>query len=253
MNARRVSLQVACAFVLLSAAIPCPAQDQQEKKDEPPHWGGDVSLGLSLARGNTNSSNFSFTFSAAGPRGKDLMWENTGRFVFGEVNEKTNAESGQIDSELDWHHTKRYFSYIALQALHDRFKNFNYRITPGVGVGYMFVDQEALNLTLEAGFGWVFAEYYETRRRVNSPGLKGGQSFVWKISKTAEFNERAEFVAGLSVVRRYFLRVETNLVTVITSSWAAKLTFIDSYDSRPVGLGIKQNDLVVTAGISRRF
>ena len=76
---------------------------------------------------------------------------------------------------------------------------------------------------------------------------------MWKISKTSEFNEKAEITGDVSDLGRYFLRLEANLVTAITDSWAVKLTVIDTYDSRPVGLGIKENDIIFVAGISRKF
>ncbi|MFZ2054395.1 MAG: hypothetical protein WAU81_09370 [Candidatus Aminicenantales bacterium] len=50
----------------------------EEPKKEPPHWKGDVSLGLSLARGNAQSSSFSFTLAADGPvnMANTLIWAN---------------------------------------------------------------------------------------------------------------------------------------------------------------------------------
>jgi putative salt-induced outer membrane protein len=238
------------AFLLCSVVVLGYAQ---EKEEEPPHWKGDVSLGLSLARGNTRSSNFSFTFSASGPVGKDLTWENRGMYLFGEVDERPAAESGEIASRLDWNHTNRLFSYYELQALHDRFKNYSYRFLPAAGVGYKFVDQKAVSLVLTAGLSEVLTKYYDTGDTASYTGLKGGEALVWKISGTAEFNERAELISDVSDLGRSYLRLEANLITAIAGSWSVKLTFIDSYDSKPVGPSIKKNDIVLIAGISRKF
>jgi putative salt-induced outer membrane protein YdiY len=225
----------------------------QEKAEEVPHWKGDVSLGLSLARGNTQSSNFSFSFSAGGPVGKNLMWDNKGIYLFAEADDETSAESGLIASRLNWQHTNRLFSYYELQADHDRFKNYSSRFMPAVGLGYKVVAQEAVSLVLDAGLSEVLTNYYDNSASDSYLGLKGGQALIWKISKTSEFNEKAEITGDVSDFGRYFLRLEANLITAITNSWAVKLTVIDTYDSRPVGLGIKENDVVFIAGISSKF
>ena len=75
MHNRRFAAGILFAVLCLSLAV---AGFAQEKEAEVPHWQGDVSLGFSLARGNTQSSNFSFSFAAGGPVGKNLMWENKG-------------------------------------------------------------------------------------------------------------------------------------------------------------------------------
>jgi putative salt-induced outer membrane protein len=225
----------------------------QEKAEEAPHWKGDVSLGLSLARGNARSSSFSFTFSADGPVGKNLSWLNKGIYLFGEMDGTTSAESGQVVSRLERQHTNRFFSYYELQVIRDRFKNYSSRFLPAVGVGYKVVDQKTISMVLDAGLSEVFTKYYDTGDTARYTGLKGGEGLIWKVSETAEVNEMVELNSDVSDLSYYFLRLEANLVSAVAKSWSIKLTFIDSYDNQPVGLGIKKNDIALIAGISRKF
>jgi len=226
-----------------------------EAKEEPSHWKGDVSLGLSLARGNAQSSSFSFTFAAGGPVNKanTLMWANKAIYLFGEMDGETNAENLLMASRLDWLHTGRFYSYYELQVARDRFKNYSYRIFPAVGLGYMVVAAETVTLGLDAGLSQVVTKYYNTGDTDSYTGLKFGQQVVWKIAETSEFNERVEIDPDISELSRYFLRLEANLVTAIAKSWSVKLTLIDSYDNKPVGPGIKRNDVTFIAGLSRKF
>jgi hypothetical protein len=39
----------------------------------------------------------------------------------------------------------------------------------------------------------------------------------------------------------------------LAESWALKLTFIDSYDNRPLGEGVKKNDIALLAALTRKF
>jgi putative salt-induced outer membrane protein YdiY len=224
-------------------------------KEEPPHWKGDVSLGLSLARGNSQASSFSFTFAADGPVNKTntLLWSNKAIYLFGEMEGETNAENLLVASRLDWQHTGRLYSYYEIQGVRDRFKNYSYRLLPAVGLGYKVISAETVILGLDVGLSQVFTKYYDTGDTDNYTGLKIGQQLVWKIAETSEFNEKVEITPDVSEFKRYFVRLEANLITAIAKSWSVKLTFIDSYDSKPVGPGIKKNDVAFIAGLSRKF
>jgi len=227
----------------------------EEPKEEPPHWKGDVSLGLSLARGNSQSSSFSFTFAADGPVNKanTLLWANRVIYMFGEMDGETSAENLLVSSRLDWQHSDRTYSYYELQGTRDKFKNYSYRLLPAVGLGYKVVAAEAIALGLDVGLSQVVTKYYDTGDTDSYTGLKIGQQLVWKIAETSEFNEKAEIAPDLSAFKRYFLRLEANLITAIAESWSVKLTLIDSYDNKPVGPGIKKNDVTLIAGLSRKF
>jgi putative salt-induced outer membrane protein YdiY len=226
-----------------------------EPKEEPHHWKGDISLGLSLARGNSQSSSFSFTCAADGPVNKanTLIWANRAIYLFGEMDGETSAENILAASRLDWGHTRRLYSYYELQGTRDRFKNYSYRILPAVGLGYKVIAAETVTLGLDAGLSQVVTKYYDTGDTDSYPGLKIGQQLVWKIAETSEFNEKVEIAPDLSAFKRYFLRLEANLITAIAKSWSVKLTLIDSYDNKPVGPGIKKNDVTFIAGLSRKF
>jgi putative salt-induced outer membrane protein len=139
---------------VLGLALAAPASPQ-EKADEAPRWKGDVSLGLSLARGNAEATSFSFTFSAGGPVGGKLTWENRGIYLFGSTDGRTSAESGLLSSRLVWQHTHRLLSYCEVQALRDRFKNYSSRFLPSAGLGYKLVDTEGLSWVLDAGISGV--------------------------------------------------------------------------------------------------
>lgn len=228
------------------------------RADEPkhePHWKGDVSLGLSLARGNTRSSTFSFTFAADGPvnEANTLMWANKAIYLFGEMDGKTSAENLLVASRFDWQHTDRFYSYYELQGIRDRFKNYSSRILPSIGAGYKVITEETLTLGLDAGLAQVFTKYYDTGDSDSDTALKLGELLVWKISETSEFNEKLEIIPVVSNLGRYFLRLEANLVTAIARSWSVKLTLVDSYDHKPVGPDIKKNDVTFIAALSRKF
>jgi len=244
---------LALAFLLIfSSGIPGYAE---ETKEEPPHWKGDVSLGLSLTSGNSQASNLSFTFAADGPINKSntMMWTNKAIYLFGEMAGETSAESLLVSSRVDWQHAARLYSYYELQGIRDRFKNYSSRILPAVGVGYKIIAQETVTLGLDGGLAQVFTKYYDTGDNDSYTAFKIGEQLVWKLTETSEFNEKLELLPRISDLGWYFLRLESNLIAALAKSWSVKLTFIDTYDSHPVGPGIKKNDVAFIAALSRKF
>jgi putative salt-induced outer membrane protein YdiY len=249
---RKSALVVAVFSLVLTLGAFGQVEDTKEK---PPHWKGDVSLGLSLARGNARSTTFSFTFAADGPVNKTntLISTNKAIYLFGEMDGETSAENLLLASRLDWLHTARFYSYFEVQGIRDRFKNYSSRILPSIGAGYKVIAEETVTLGLDVGLTQVITRYYDSGDTRNYTGLKFGEQLNWQISGTSEFNEKVEVAPDISEFRKYFLRFEANLITAIAESWSVKLTFIDNYDNRPVGPDIKKNDVTFIAGLSRKF
>jgi putative salt-induced outer membrane protein YdiY len=247
---RRHLFSAVCLLALLAGSLR-PA----DKKSDEPHWKGDLSLGFSLSKGNTDATSFSFTFSTDGPlnTAKTMIWKNKGVLLFSQTDGKTSSESLLANSRIDWECNGRLFSYFEFQGQRDRFKNFSYRLLPSFGLGYNVLDQESVGLILDAGLSQVVTRYYDTGDIETYTGLKGGQQFDWQISKTAELIEVLQINADFAKLSDFFLRLEVSLLTAITQSWSVKLTFVDSYDNIPVGARIKRNDITFIAGISRKF
>jgi putative salt-induced outer membrane protein YdiY len=210
---------------------------------------------LSLARGNAHSSSFSFIFSAAGliNKANTLLWTNKAVYLFGEMKGETSAENLLLASRIDWLHTARLCTYYELQGLRDRFKNYSSRILPAVGLGYKVMARDTVTLGLDAGLSQVFTTYYDSGDSESFTALKFGEQLVWKIAAASEFNEKLEYEPDVSDFGRSLIRGEANLIAALVKSWSLKLTFIDTYDSRPVGLGIKENDIAFSGSVDWKF
>jgi len=124
--------------LLIAALCLCLATETfaQEKGKEETKWSGDAAVGLALARGNTETTNLSLTFSAKGPLSESIDSTNKVFFLLSKEKDITNAESLGLESHIQWKHSARFFSYYGIQGLRDKFKNYSYRILPGLGLGY---------------------------------------------------------------------------------------------------------------------
>jgi len=224
-----------------------------QEDEETPKWKGDLGLSLAINRGNSETTNFSFTFNATGKLSEKIEWVNNGIFQYARTDEVTSAELYQLGTRINWNHTERIFSYYDLAGIRDQFKNYAYRILPGVGAGYKLVNLEYLSFSLKGGLSYVFTKYYDTEETDSFLGIVISDEFAWKFSDTAELNQKWDINLDTSNSKHYLSYFEVNLLAQLIKSWSVKLTFINRYDSQPVGEGIKKSDSSFLAGISWKF
>jgi putative salt-induced outer membrane protein YdiY len=237
-------------FVSLSIVAWTFALDEKNNENK---WSGDITVGLALARGNTDTTNLSLTFSAKGPMSKTIDSTNKAYFLLNKEKEITNAESMGLESFIQWKHSARFFSYYGIQGLSDRFKNYSYRILPGLGLGYKVLTSENLQLSATAGLSQVFTKYYDSEETDSFTGITLGNDFTWKVSQSAELSQALSLNINKSELSHTFLQFEISLASAITRGLSVKLTLMDKYDSKPVGEGIKKNDVSFIAGLSAKF
>lgn len=222
----------------------------QEKENK---WGGDAAVGLTLARGNTETTNLSLTLSASGPLSPSIANTNKAYFLFSREKDITHAESMGLESQVQWIHSERLFSYYGIKGLRDRFKNYSYRILPGLGLGYKVVSTGNVQLSASAGLSQIFTKYYVPEETDSYTSITLGNEFALKIGTSAEISQSLSLDMSLSEIDHIFLQFEISLASAITKGLALKLTLMDKYDSKPVGVDIKKNDISFIAGLSAKF
>ncbi len=247
---KRTELLAVLLIWTLGFASGLSAQDEEMP---PSKWNGDASLGLSLSRGNSDATHFSFAFNAAGSLSDKIEWVNSLLFLFGQTDKLTNTETYQLASRINWTHSGRFFSYYDVQMIRDRFKNYSYRISPGIGAGYKLVANETVTLALSGGLSEVFTRYHDSHENDSFLGIVLGNQFVWKISDASELNQKWEWNFDTSQSAHYLSNLEANLITNLIKNWAVKLTVLNRTDSQPVGDGFKKNDFSFLAAISWKF
>jgi len=241
------------AFALILILCLATGISAQEGGSEENKWGGDASLGLSISRGNTETTNISFTFSIKGPLSESIDSTNKAYFLLSKEKDITNAESLGLDSQIQWKHSARLFSYYGIQGLRDRFKNYSSRFLPGLGLGYKIITSENIHLSASAGLSQVFTKYYDSDETDSYTGIALGNEFTWKISPTSEISQSLNLNTDVSELSHYFLQFEISLASAITKGLSVNLTLMDKYDNKPVGEEIKKNDISFIAGLSAKF
>jgi len=238
------------AIIIAIGLVAAPAALAAETA---PGWKGDLALGLSTTSGNSDTSSFSFSFSADRTADGPWTWKNKGSYMKNEADGETTADITNLDTRLEWQRHERWFVYGQTGYLRDRFKDYNYRITPGAGFGWQVLKRPDKSVKLTAGLSAVMLKYRTSGETDSYAALDLGNEFNWKISESADFKQSLAANMDVSDTDRYFLKLEMALTVAINSRWGVKLSFVDSYDNQPASPDVKKNDTQVMAGITYRF
>jgi putative salt-induced outer membrane protein len=214
---------------------------------------GDASFGLSTTSGNSDTMSLSFTFNANTKIDNTKKWLNKGGYLKAEQDGNDTADNLVFLSRLEWTHSDKFYSYYEVGYLKDKFKDYDYRITPSAGLGYVLFDNGIKSLKFTGGLSEVMISYKSINSTDSYGALTVGNEFKWKISNSADFAQNLKITSDISDFNKYFLVFNMDLSVAINKTWGVKLAFTDNYDNEPVSDTVKKNDTVFIAGITYKF
>lgn len=160
-------------------------------------WSGDVSLGFSARRGNTDQTDTSFGASAR-RRTRATRLDLSLNALDSEQNDTSVAQNLRFRGNIDAFVTSRLFlTPLGLEVFHDPFQNIDLRATPYTGLGYDFVDGSQLEVSGTFGLG-----YRWTRFDSVAPGEDREESELVAILTSSvgyDLTEKIELDAGYSL------------------------------------------------------
>jgi putative salt-induced outer membrane protein YdiY len=216
-------------------------------------WGGFLDSGLSLARGNADSTNFTVgaTASRITEKNKASAFINS-LYSSGTTNgvSLTTASAVHAGLRFDLNLSDKTFAFVFTDFDHDRFQQLDLRNVLGGGLGYHVIKTDATNFDLFGG-GSFNQEYFTTFSRHSGEALVG-ESLDHKLSSAFSIKQRLEFYPNLSSLGDYRVVFDTGAITKINKILSWELTASDHYITNPVN-GLKGNDLLLTTGVRLAF
>ena len=125
-------------------------------------WTGGGNLGLSIARGNSETTNLALGFDATRKTTTDA-WVVDAASIYS-TDEKlgaTTANSFQGLIRYDRNLTKRLFAYGVFAGGYDELQDLNYRLMPGGGLGLHAIATPKTTLDLLFGLGYTRESRYD--------------------------------------------------------------------------------------------
>lgn len=147
-------------------------------------WSGSVLAGLVVTRGNSDTENANAELNLERRRVNDRVTAGA-TYLFGRQRDPqtgettTTAENWNVRGKYDSFYSPRLYGYVNGRAEQDNVADLDLRLTPGVGLGYQFVERADLKLSAEAGVTYVYEKF-------SAP----------EEASTTEFREHNEYLSG---------------------------------------------------------
>jgi putative salt-induced outer membrane protein YdiY len=217
-------------------------------------WTGTADVGLSLTRGNAETSTFSVGMGASRSTTRDkisvyytqLFARNS---TTGTAITTANAKRGGARYDLNL--TDRSFAFGLGDLEFDEFQRLDLRLVLGGGIGWHIYKTERTVFDLFGG-GTMNREYFSTGLNRTSGEVLLGQELTHRVSARTSFRERFAFLPNMTETGEYRLNFDASAVVAISSRFGWHITFSDRYLSNPV-LGADSNDVLLTTGIRLAF
>jgi putative salt-induced outer membrane protein YdiY len=223
-------------------------------------WSGSVVVNGSIARGNTNTDDLGVAINAALRRNNDAdndRFTVGGGYNFGsqkdpDTGDKVTATDNWFAlGKYDKYWSPKFYGYAMTRVEHDRIADLNYRLLPGVGVGYQFIEKPDMNLAGEAGVTYVY-EDYTSGDSEDSVALRLAYHFDKKLSDTVTFFHNLAYLPAFEDPGDYNLLTDAGVRAKLTKDFFAEFRAEWKRDSTPAPDTLK-NDLRYILGVGWQF
>ncbi|HEX9045922.1 MAG TPA: DUF481 domain-containing protein [Verrucomicrobiae bacterium] len=213
-------------------------------------WKSSVSVGLTLARGNSDTMLFTADYATQRKTPFD-EYSISLAGAYGDQNAKETANN--LKAAAQWNHlfSERFFSYLRTDGLRDLIADVDYRLTIGPGVGYYLLKTTNTTLAVETGMAF-------EAQRLHGKGddtfvtARLGERFERKFNEHARIWESAEILPQVDKLDNYSINFEIGVETVISKSFSLKTFFDDNYNRQPAR-GKLKNDAKIVSAVSYKF
>jgi len=241
-----VTALLACLAAPAAAQEPCPPCPEPAPEPPPPIWTGSLGGGLSLTGGNTETNSYNLSFdikrdaTKADPNARGIF-RTDGLYLRTDTDGEATADRSALGARYE--HTLgggRGFGFGEVRYQRDRFKDVDYLITPGVGLGLRLVDTGGIYFAVDAGVGLAF-EKLRRQDATTSGAVNAGQALRFKLSESASILQNARVVWKMSDFGDAYYHFDAGLALKIVKRIELQLTFADDYKTRPPD-DLKKND-----------
>ena len=212
-------------------------------------WNNSISAGLTLARGNTDTTLVSADYTTT-RKTPDNEYSGEASLAYGEQNSKQTADNDK--GIFQWNHlfSDRFYGYTRTEALRDYIADVDYRFILGPGVGYYLLKNTNLSFALGGGVN------YEIQSEENGSDsfatLRFADKFEYKIDDSTRIWQTVEFLPQVGRWDNYLINFELGAETKLIGSFTLKAVLDDNFNNQPAA-DHQKNDVRLVTGIGYKF
>jgi putative salt-induced outer membrane protein len=231
---------------LLVVAHPSRAEDASVPNKI---WVGEVTLGGSLATGNTERTALDAEVNLKYRSGRILdEYKLSGELAreFGTTTAQRVKGGYQTNIDIQ----EGLFGLAFVNGQDDRFSGYSYEVEAGVGVGYRLINTQSLLVSVEGGPGYRYGKIPAPATDEKEIFARGSAEIDYKISENATLNDEITISWD---AQRTKIENTLSLSSKIYGSVSGRTSFAVRYNSSPPAAVVNKTDTITKVALVYRF
>jgi putative salt-induced outer membrane protein YdiY len=223
-------------------------------------WSGSVLATGSISRGNTDTEDLGVDIQAQLRRTALPNNDRTtlaGEYNFGRQKDPatgdktTSTDNWMAEGKYDRFWNPKLYGYVNMKVEHDRIADLNYRLSPGIGLGYQWIETPDMHFQTEAGFAYVYEDYISSGND-DHVALRLAYHFDKRLNERLSVFHNLEYLPAIEDPGDYNLTTDAGIRADLTQAFFTEFKLEWKRDSTPAPDADK-NDLSYILGVGWRF
>jgi putative salt-induced outer membrane protein YdiY len=216
-------------------------------------WKNRASLGYTFVGGNTDREQGSIVLESNRKTKSKHTRLKFEAFTAEQNGSRTEEQYyGLASHDVRVNAASRWYTTYQIEAEKNRFRNLDYRVTPGIGIGYWWIDKPNLQLKTEGLLAYEMVKYKNGSRAENTILLVPSLYYKKEFGNGITISEDLKFYPSLEDLDQYRFRSETAFRQPIRENLSWKISLIEDYNSLPAE-GDDKLDYRLVTGLEYEF
>lgn len=234
-----------------------PLADIATVNPEGVNWVGSLVAGAVLTRGNTESSIASVGAEAL-RRADDYRINLGAGYYFANQRDNdtgdnsTSADNWFLKGKYDYFFTKKFFGYANIKYEKDRIAYLDMRVTPGVGLGYQWIERADLNFFTEAGLTYAHEVYTDPNDTRDYMAARFAYHLDYVLNDYVKGFHNFEIIPNVEEYQAFLISADVGIRADLTERIFLEAKAQLAYNSEPSD-NREKKDLRYTVGLGWSF
>ena len=243
---------------VIAAKPPVPPPPAPPPPKAPPvkRWSGAVTATGLATRGNSDSESVRISIDALRKGDKNTLTLAAAYALGQSENTTTGEKTTNIDNwftqaKLDYAFNEKWYNYALLRVEEDRIAHLDLRVSPGLGVGYRYLNKPDSHLNLEGGVNYVW-QRFENDGTNEHVALRMAYHYDKKLNDKVSLVHNVEYLPSVEAIDDFNINADLGIRAQLTTNLFSEFKVEWRYDSSPAP-GAEDNDFRYTVGVGWKF
>lgn len=200
-------------------------------QDQPDPWSVKADLGLSLIRGNSETSTVSASTRARHRSGKHT-WTFDGDFRRSTADSAVTVNRGKARLSYRYQWGKRSYYSVRVEGSYNRPAGLELRVSPSTSVGYRVVNGERLEVAM-AGGGRLIRDRFVDGSRDQGVYLSASEELTYTVAEGTRLHQALDVTPRTGDPNDLLYTGEVRLLTEVTEEVGLEVSVKDEFESQP--------------------